>query len=710
MGVPRELERRAAGLRAEIRRHDHLYYLESRPEVSDAEYDRLFRELKDLELRHPDLMTPDSPTQRVGAPLPEGKGFARVDHVVPMLSIDSLFSAEEARDFEEKIRRFLKLDPREDLEWSVEPKFDGVSASLLYERGVFVQGLNRGDGSTGEDITANLRTVRNLPLSLGEDRRPLALLLEVRGEVLMRREAFQHFNDQRRKQGAELLANPRNATSGALRRNDPAEVSRYPLEFHTWGLARMEGGPSFATYAEQLAAVRDWGLPVSDLGRVVTGLDACLAYHDELEARRFGLPFEVDGIVAKLNRLDLRERLGRTSRSTRWQFAYKFAPVEATSVLRAIEVQVGPNGRLTPRAHLDPVEIGGVTVRHTTLHNADHVSKLGLAIGDRVFLERAGDVIPQVIGVAKSAEGGEPPEWSCGVPRELLETDTGHVRAGVICGWRETFSMPERCPACGAQVVASGKYWLCPNGTRCPPQLIGRTEILCGRGAFEIDRLGRKSIGQLVEAGLVESPADVFQLSPERLLALERWGEKSVSNLMNQLAERRRVPFDRFLVALSIPEVGAATARLLARSFSSFETLRDASVEDLVHLEGIGGEMAQSIRGWFDRPENRSLIERLFAGGVVIECPERALRATGAMAGKTVVFTGTLARLSRAEAKNLAEQAGAHVVSSVSGRTDYLVVGDGPGSKRKKAEDLGVRVLDESAFLDLVRGEVSGRA
>jgi DNA ligase (NAD+) len=701
---PKALGERAARLRAEIRRHDHLYHVESRPEISDAEYDRLFRELQEIERGHPELIVPDSPTRRVGAPLPEGKGFARVDHAVPMLSIDSLFSAEEVRDFEERIRRFLKLERGEELEWYVEPKFDGVSATLLYEGGTLVQGLNRGDGTTGEDITANLRTVRSIPLALRAGPRPVPRLLEVRGEVLMRRAAFERFNERRSARGGEVLANPRNATSGALRRNDPAEVARYPLEFQSWGLTRIEGAPDFATYSEQRTALIEWGFPVSELGRVVRGLDACVAYHDELEARRFSLPFDVDGVVAKLDRLDLRERLGRTARSMRWQFAHKFAPIEATSVLRAIEVQVGPNGRLTPRAHVDPVEIGGVTVQHTTLHNADHVAKLGLSIGDRVFLERAGDVIPQVMGVAKAAEGPEPSDWSSAIPSEIRDEGSGRIRAGVIAGWRETFAMPRECPACGTATSASGKYWLCPNGIRCPPQLVGRTEILCGRGAFEIDRLGPKLLGQLVEAGFLKSPADVFHLRPEELLSLERWGEKSVSNLMQELAERRRVPFDRFLVALSIPEVGPATARLLARRFPTFDALQQASVEDLVHIEGIGDEMARSIRAWFDRHENVTLCERLFSGGVELVPAGPTGRAVGPLAGKTIVFTGTLARLSRAEAKSLAERAGAHVTSSVSQRTDYLVAGEDPGSKRTKAEELSVRILDEDAFLALARG------
>jgi DNA ligase (NAD+) len=705
MGAGRGLIERVAKLRAEIRRHDWLYHVESRPEISDAEYDKLFRELKELEERQPELVTPDSPTQRVGAPLAEGQGFDKVRHEVPMLSIDSLFGADEVREFEEKIRRFLKTPEGEAFAWAVEPKFDGVSISLLYEAGRFTRGVTRGDGEVGEDVTANLRTVRNLPLQLAGPKRSLPARLEVRGEVLMRREAFQRFNQRRSERGEPVLANPRNATSGAVRRNDPAEVARYPLEFQAWAVAQLEGA-SFRTHAESVQALRGWGIPCSDLGRVVRGLDEALAYHDELEARRFTIPYDVDGIVAKLDDLSLRERLGSTSRSTRWQYAHKFAAVEATSTLRAIEVMVGTFGRLTPRAHVDPVEVGGVTVRHTTLHNADHVAKLGLALGDRVFLERAGDVIPQVMGVAKLAEGKEPADWEASIPEELYveqEDEQGprKIRAGVQWRWRERFSVPERCPACATPTVASGKYWLCPNGLACLPQLVGRTRLLCGRGAFEIERLGEKLIQQLVEHGLIHTPADVFHLRAEQLIELERWGEKSVENLMRELAERRRVPFERYLAALAIPEVGPATARLLSKHFANRAELAAADEERLLHVEGIGPEMARSIGAWFAAGANRELLARLDAGGVEIVYPDREARADGPLAGKTLVFTGTLEKLSRAEAKRLAEDLGAHVASSVSKATDFVVVGADAGSKRKKAEELGLAILDEAQFLTL---------
>jgi len=692
---------RAAKLRAELQRHERLYYVESRTEISDAEYDALFRELQELEAKHPELVTPDSPTQRVGAPLAEGQGFEKVRHEVPMLSIDSLFAVEEVREFEEKLRRFLRTPEGEPFDWAVEPKFDGVSIALFYERGTFMRGVTRGDGEVGEEVTANLRTLRNLPLVLDGARRKVPARLEVRGEVLMRREAFQRFNQQRLERDEPVLANPRNATSGAVRRNDPAEVKRYPLEFQAWAVVQITGD-SFATHAESVAALRAWGIPCSELGRVVRGLEAALAYHDELEARRFEIPYDVDGIVAKLDDLSLRERLGTTSRSTRWQYAHKFAAVEATSTLRAIEVMVGTFGRLTPRAHVAPVEVGGVTVRHTTLHNADHVAKLGLAIGDRVFLERAGDVIPQVMGVAKAAEGDAPADWETTLPEELFGEETKGLRPGVQCRWRERFAVPEHCPACGTATVASGKYWLCPNGLACVPQLVGRTKLLCGRDAFGIERLGEKLILQLAQHGLVKTPADVFHLTAAPLLELERWGEKSVDNLMKELAERRAVPFERYLVALAIPEVGPATGKLLARHFATLEELAAADEERLLHVEGIGPEMARSITSWFSAEANQEMLRRLAAGGVTIVYPDRSAAASGALAGKTIVFTGTLEKLSRAEAKRLAEGLGAHVASSVSKSTHLVVVGADAGSKKKKAEELGLTVLDEAGFLALV--------
>ncbi len=689
----------------ELRHHDRLYYVEARPEISDKEYDALFRELRDLEAAHPGLVLADSPTQRVGAPLPEGVGFAVVEHAVPMLSIDSLFSADEVRDFEARILRFLSLSDA-DLDWVLEPKFDGVSLSVIYEKGRFVRAVTRGDGERGEDVSANARTIRNLPMTLDTEHRPAPQVLEVRGEVLMARDQFERFNAARAARGDERFANARNATAGAMRRNDPAEVARYPLEFHLWAMPRCEG-VRFATQQEATRALREWGFADSGYGRVVRGLDACLAYHDDIEARRDEVPFEMDGVVAKLDRFDLRERLGTTSRSTRWQYAHKFAAREVSATLRAIETMVGNGGRLTPRAHVLPVEVGGITVRHATLHNADYVAELGLAIGDRVYLRRAGDVIPQILGVAKAAAGDEPADWADSLPEELTAAVTRNDGA-VAHHWRAAWRVPAGCPACGTAPVAEGKYWRCPN-PMCEPQRIGRALVLVGQGAFEIEGLGEKQLAQLYAAGLMQGAADVFALdqTPEmraRLLALDRWGAKSVDNLYAELAARRTVPLARFLVALAIPDVGPSTARVLAAHFTSFEALAQASEAELMHVDGVGPEVAAKIVRWLRDPQLSATATRLLELGVVIEAP--AARVTeGPFAGQTVVFTGTLEHMGRAEAKQRVEEMGGHVASSVSAKTSILVVGGKPGSKAKKAEELGVRVMLEEEFLKLAGRE-----
>ena len=694
---------RAEHLRQELLRHDHLYHVEGRSEISDAEYDTLARELVALEAAFPELVTPDSPTQRVGAPLPEGTSFQKVRHAVPMLSIDSLMSGDEARDFDESVRRYLGLDEDTELRWFVEPKFDGVSISITYEDGVLVRAVTRGDGAVGEDVTQNVRTVRNVRLALEASTLAVPRLLEVRGELLIARSAFERFNERRVAAGEPRLANARNATAGAVRRNDPAEVKKYPLEFHLYAVARCEGAGPFTTLSEQYAACRAWGLQDSGYGREVAGIDEALQYHAELEAKRATLPFEVDGIVAKLARLDLRARLGDRTRSTRWQYAHKFAAVEQVTTLRAIEVQVGVNGRLTPRAHVDPVNVLGVVVRHATLHNESYVQELGARIGDRVFVKRAGDVIPQITGVAVTGvaalpDGKAPPDWEQGVP-ESLRDDAGNVRAGVAWRFGEAFVMPEACPACGTAVLREGKYVRCPNVYGCRPQLVGRTIHMAGRGGFEIDSLGEQMIVQLYDAGILTTPADLFHLGEadrERLVALERWGEKTVDNLLQQLAERRATTLPKLLAALSIPEVGQSTARLLAKGFD-LAALRVASVEDLCHLDGIGETVAQRIHDWFRDPRSIAQLERLLAGGVHVLAEEGAATG-GAYQDKTVVFTGTLETLTRAEAKKLVERQGGRVASSVSAKSDFLVQGGKPGSKAKAAAELGVAVQTEAEF------------
>ncbi len=693
---------RAAELRREIARYDHHYYVEGRSFVSDADYDKLLRELSALESAHPELVTPDSPTQRVGAPLADDSEFNKVRHAVPMLSIDSLMDADEVRDFDASVRRYLGLADDEALSWFVEPKFDGVSMSLTYVDGVLQRAVTRGDGSVGEDVTQNVRTVRNVRIALDGTARELPKLLEVRGELLIGRAAFEAFNERRVAEGEPRLANARNATAGAVRRKDPAEVRKVPLEFHLYAVVRCEGAGPFTTQLEQYEACRAWGLVDSGYGREVDGVEAAIQYHDELEAKRDSLPFEVDGVVAKLARLDLRQRLGERSRSTRWQYAHKFKAVEQITVLRAIEVQVGVNGRLTPRAHLDPVEVMGVTVRHTTLHNESYVKELDVRIGDRVFVKRAGDVIPQVVGLAARGDMELAAGWDADVPESLRDAD-GAVRRGVTWRFGDTFQMPAECPACGTPVVRDGRkdaerYIRCPNVFGCRPQVVGRTIHMAGRSGFEIDSLGEQMIEQLYDAELLREPADLFHLSEAdrpRLVALERWGERKVDKLLEQIAARRVTTLPRLLASLSIPEVGPSTAKLLAKGFD-LEALRQASVEDLCHLDGIGETVAERIHGWFQDPRCLAQLDRLLAGGVTVQ-PEE-VTAGGVFEGKTVVFTGTLETLKRDEAKHIVERQGGRVASSVSAKTDFLVQGGKPGSKAKEAERLGVQVLLEPEF------------
>ncbi|MCA9001156.1 MAG: NAD-dependent DNA ligase LigA, partial [Planctomycetes bacterium] len=595
----------------------------------------------------------------------------------------------------------------------------GVSASLIYENGLFVRGITRGDGKVGEDITSNLKTIRNLPLRLKEGKYPIPELLEVRGEVLISTERFLAFNKERIERGQPMLANARNATAGALRRNDPAEVARYPLEFYSYSAPRIvfSGAPpqgevglfgesvaeakaeapevAIASQSELFGALVEWGLPVSGYQEVAHGLEECLAYHDRLEEGRDDLPFEIDGVVCKLDDFAIRERLGRTARATRWQFAHKFAPRSEVSTLLAIEIQVGAKGRLTPRAHLLPVGVGGVIVRHATLHNEEHVKNLGLHPGDRVFLERAGDVIPQVTGVAALAKGKAPANWQEELPDSVKDA-AGKPRQGIIWKFGQEFAMPETCPACGAAVERSGKYVICPNSLGCEPQRMGRTVLFAARAGIEIESIGEKGIEQMFQAGLISSPADLFHLKYEDLVGLDGWGQKSAANLIQELEASREIPFGKFLSALAIPGLGGTVGELLAANFSSLEELKAADAEVLQHINGLGPVTTGQILAWFAEPANLALLDRFFAGGVHLTYGRKG--AGGALAGMRVVFTGTLEGITRAEAKKMVEDAGGTVSSSISSKTDLLIQGGTPGSKAKKAQELGIEVLNEAEF------------
>lgn len=661
----------------EIREHDHAYYVLARPRVSDAEYDRLFRELRELEERHPDWITSDSPTQKVGAALPEGSKFARAPHSVPMISIESLFSGVEVEEFYARVLKGLADRAEEAPEFVCEPKWDGVSASLLYEDGAFVRGLSRGDGAVGEDMTLNLRAVGGVPLRL-RGRAPR--LLEVRGEVILRIADFEEHNRRLIEQGEEPFANPRNSAAGTLKRLDPKFVAERRLRFLAWECVRIEGGQEFARHSVAIEALREWGFPVAVDRALVKDAAGILAFHAHLERRRDELEYEVDGIVAKVDQLALRAILGTRARTPRWACALKFAPREETTRLLDIEVQVGRTGRLTPRAVLEPIALGGVTVQHATLHNARYIRDRDIRIGDRVNVRRAGDVIPQVLGPVKESRNGQ----------------------------EAVFEMPPQCPSCGASTLERGEYRYCPN-LDCPAQMQRRVMHLAAREALKIEGLGEKAVEQFAAAGLLRRVEDVFDLDYARIAELDRWGEKSAAGLREQVAAAKEPELAPFLFGLGIPEVGLETARALCQRYLTLEALQaaaadDEAVERLQAVEGVGPEVAKSVHAFFREPRNRDALEAMRARGLrprpFVAAP---VAAQVGVAEKTFVLTGTLSR-PRPEIAALIIAAGGKVSGSISAKTDYLVAGEDAGSKLKKAEQLGVTVLDEAGLKRLLAG------
>ncbi len=658
-------EDRIRRLREEIRRHDYLYYVLDRPEVPDAEYDRLFRELQALEAEHPELLTPDSPTQRVsGFPL---ESFPRITHAPPMLSLGNAFSAEDLADFLTRLQRWVPR-PRE---FACEPKFDGVAVSLHYEDGRFRRGGTRGDGVVGEDITENLKTIRSIPLRLRGADVPTAL--QVRGEVVILRHDFAELNERRRKLGEQPFANPRNAAAGSLRQLDPRVTAGRPLRFFAYA-GLWDGEPRLERQSDVLDMLADWGLPVSSFRDRLpeSGLQD---YYDRLLAERERAPFEMDGAVFKLNLLRQQDQAGAVARSPRWAVAYKFPPVEETSTVEDIAVQVGRTGVLTPVARLRPVTVGGVTVSHATLHNEDEVLRKDVRIGDTVVVRRAGDVIPEVVSVVLSRR---PPDTS-------------------------PFSMPAQCPVCGAEAVRTegGSATVCTGGITCPAQLKGRLAHFASRGALDIDGLGVKLIDQLVAKGLVRSVVDLYRLDLATLAGLERMGEKSARNLLDALERSKRTTLPRFLYGLGIPLVGEVTATALAEAFGDLEPLCEAGEERLREIPDVGPEVASSIRGFMADQRHRRLIEELISLGFSWPKTERRTVST-ALTGKSFVLTGTLSAMGRDDAAARIRDLGGKVMASVSKKTDYVVAGENPGSKLEKARQLGVNILTETAFLRLL--------
>jgi DNA ligase (NAD+) len=667
-------QHRIAQLRAEIERHNQRYYVQDDPAIPDAEYDKLFRELQDLEAAHPDLLTEDTPTLRVGAaPL---KFFAEVNHSTPMLSLNNAFSEDEVRAFDARIRETLGI---ESVAYAAELKFDGLAINLIYRNGVFVQGATRGDGSTGEDVTENLRTVRSLPLRL-HDRSgaQMHIDVEVRGEVLMLSRDFENLNAQQRAAGDKEFVNPRNAAAGSLRQLDSKITATRHLSFYAYGIGLCSGVELPGQHSSQMAQLSEWGIPVAEQRRVVTGVEGLLDFYRQTGEQRKNLPFAIDGVVYKVNDTALQAQLGFVSRAPRFAIAHKFPAEEAMTTLLDIDVQVGRTGALTPVARLSPVFVGGVTVTNATLHNEDEIRRKDVRIGDTVVVRRAGDVIPEVA-------------------RVVLEYRLPDARE---------FIMPTVCPVCGSHVARpeDESAWRCTGGLFCPAQRKQALLHFAGRRAMNIDGLGDKLVEQLVDAGLVNTPADLYQLGMTGLAALARMGEKSALNLLDAIAGSRHTTLARFIFALGIRNVGETTAKDLARHFGSLANLIAADVTRLQKVPDVGPVVAQSMLEFFAEAHNLTVIRQLQDGGVVWDEfepePDRVLP----LSGKIFVLTGTLPNLSRQDAKERLEALGAKVSGSVSKKTDYVVAGAESGSKLDKALSLNVAVLDENELLLIIKG------
>lgn len=666
MSIEKEIEK----LREEIRSHEHRYYVLDDPEISDAEFDRLMRKLQDLEREHPELAAPDSPTQRVGGE--PATSLPKARHSRPMMSLDNTYSIEELRDFDRRVRQLAGLSQ---VDYVTELKLDGLSMALTYENGALARGVTRGNGVEGEDVTPNVRTIGSVPLRI--DARKLRVLdgarsFEVRGEVIMPRKAFERLNEQREAAGEPKFANPRNSAAGTMRLLDSKIVAGRKLDMYHYYLM-VHGEVPASTHAAALDALAAMGFKVNPHRQVCPSFEDVLSFIEEWESKRDGLGYEIDGIVVKVNETRLWRVLGSTAKSPRWAIAYKYPARQATTVVEDIRFQVGRTGILTPVADLKPVDIGGVTVSHSTLHNMDEIERLGLRIGDAVLIERAGEVIPHVVKVA--SEGKE----------------------------RREVSIPKQCPVCGGKVLrAEGEVaYRCVNAA-CPAQLKESLLHFAGRHATDIDGLGEALVDQLVDKGLVSDAAGLYKLNADQLASLERMGEKSASNLMEEINASKAAPLARVVFAIGIPFVGERTAQLLAAHFGSLDRLEKASEADLDEVREIGPKTAQGIAGFFAEERNRQLLEKLRAAGLQFETETREGLGPKPLAGKTLVLTGALPNYSRDDATAMIEKAGGRVTGSVSKKTDYVVAGADPGSKLEKARTLGVKVISEDELMGLL--------
>jgi len=668
---PKDPGARAAELREAIRRHEHLYYVLSRPEISDREFDALDRELRDLEAAHPELVTPDSPTQRVGgAPLSE---FPSVTHREPMLSLENTYSEDEVREFEARVRRQLGDIP---LSYVAEPKIDGLSLSVTYENGVLTRAVTRGDGKIGDDVTANARTIRSLPLALAApaDGGAIPDLIEVRGEVYLPRSVFTRLNEERVRNDEEPFVNPRNAASGAMKQLDPRQVRGRGLELFLYALARTSGDEP-KTHSAALALLRSLGLRTNPEIRSCASIEDALAQCGVLREKRHALDYDIDGVVIKVDSLSLQRELGSTSKFPRWAIAYKFPAERATTRLLNIDVQVGRTGKLTPVAHLEPVFVGGTTVSRATLHNAEEIARKDIRVGDLVVVERGGEVIPKIVEVvlAERPDSARP------------------------------FVMPGSCPVCGTHVAAiPGEVDLrCPNAS-CKAQIEERIKHYARRQAMDIEGLGDKLVAALVEAGTVKNIADLYHLDASGLAQLERMGDKSAKNLVDSIAKSREAGLQRLLFGLGIRFVGERAAELLSRRFGSMEALQAASAEEIDAVPEIGEAVVASVREWFEAEQNQELVARLREAGVRLDAISGGPEEARTLEGLQFVLTGVLQAMDRNEAKRRIERRGGRVTSSVSSKTDYIVAGDDAGSKLEKGKALGVKILDEAGLLALL--------
>ncbi|AVS74423.1 NAD-dependent DNA ligase LigA [Paracidovorax cattleyae] len=711
--------RRIAALRAQLHQWAHQYYVLDAPSVPDAEYDRVFQALQALEAAHPELVTPDSPTQRVIGAVMEG--LTPVRHKVPMLSIrtETDTEASGAETFDARVRRELKLAPdAPPVEYVAEPKFDGLAMSLRYENGRLVQAATRGDGEVGEDVTHNIRTIRQIPLTLPTGRRQgVPPVLEVRGEVYMRRADFDSLNERQREAGGKTFVNPRNAAAGAVRQLDSGIAAQRPLSFFAYGLGDItpaaEGGPDFAAHFDMLQQLKAWGFPVAAQVRTAQGAAELVAFHREVGESRDRLPYDIDGVVYKVNSLSLQRQLGFVTREPRWAVAHKYPAQEMVTRVEGIDVQVGRTGKLTPVARLAPVFVGGVTVTNATLHNLFEIRKKGVRVGDRVIVRRAGDVIPEVVGtvpaallpVADALQGSDALlDAASGADGTAPDADA--ARAAPRSPYVPNFRMPRHCPICGSAVVREKgeANHRCTGGLFCPAQRKEALLHFAQRRAMDIEGLGEKLVDQLVEGQVIRTLPDLYRLGLMALSSLDRMADKSAQNVLAALEKSKHTTLPRFLFGLGIRHVGEATAKDLARHFGSLDAIIGATVEQLLEVNDVGPIVAQAIRTFFAQPHNREVLEQLRACGVTWQEGPPAERATLPLAGKTFVLTGTLPTLSREDAKERLEAAGAKVAGSVSKKTHYVVAGEEAGSKLARAQELGVPVLDEAGLLALLQG------